>query len=181
MSPGLAPPYPWWRRGNLYLRGLPRRGPVGPREAAIIPLALRRVRNLGGTRGRGPEGPARPDLARRPTQKRKGVRAARVVRGTRSATRRNPTVVVHRRDARSSQSVLPVCTPPRPDATAAPLARGPLLPPPLRPLSGSTPARPPSQRTAPPPRCPASTSSIPPALASPAPPDIASACTVPVR
>ena len=61
------------------------------------------MRNLGGTRGRGPEGPARPDLARRPIQKRKGVRAARVVRGTRSATRRNPTVVVHRRDARSSR------------------------------------------------------------------------------
>ena len=61
-------------------RGLPRRGPVGPREAAIIPLALRRVRNLGGTRGRGPEGPARPDLARRPIPKGKGFRAARVVR-----------------------------------------------------------------------------------------------------
>ena len=46
------------------------------------------VHNLGGARGRGPRGPAHPDLARRPIQKRKGLRAARAVQrtGFRSAT-----------------------------------------------------------------------------------------------
>ena len=37
---------------------------------------------LGGARGRGPGGPAHPDLARRPIQKRKGLRAARAVQRT---------------------------------------------------------------------------------------------------
>ena len=61
-KPTNPPVRPWGR-------GLPRRGAEGPREAAIIPLALRRALILGGARGRGPEGPAHPDLARRPIQR----------------------------------------------------------------------------------------------------------------
>ena len=76
-------------------RGLPRRGPEGPREAAIVPFGVRRARRrLGGFWGRVPEGSPHPFLALRPIQKRKGLRAAREVpRTTRSATRRRPVVV----------------------------------------------------------------------------------------
>ena len=79
----------------------PRRSTRGRHQPAC-PSTGAQPRRYQGARARRPCAP-RPRPSADPMQKRKGVRAARVVRGTRSATRRNPTVVVHRRDARSSR------------------------------------------------------------------------------